>query len=222
MERRTRRLLLWTIAGTIAALILFVVACDIIVTRATSERTSDKTSEIPYTKYGLLLATSPRTPAGALNHHYVNRMKAAEELFKAGKIDYIIASGGDYSKTEKGGCDEPQAIKDSLIARGVPGDRIIQDYEGTRTLNSIVKAKHIYGLDTVTMISQKYHNERALYLADKEGLYAVGYNAEPSPEALNRFKNNMREYLARVKMFLDIWTGKEANVSGYARHGRQP
>lgn len=82
------------------------------------------------------------------------------------------------------------------------------DYEGTRTLNSIAKAKEVYGLESLTLISQKYHNERAIYLADRYGIKAVGYKAEPSPIRRNRIKNTLREYLARVRMFLDILTDR--------------
>lgn len=102
------------------------------------------------------------------------------------------------------GCDEPQAILDSLVARGIPAQRVILDYDGTRTLNSIAKAKEVYGLNSLTLISQKYHNERAIYLAEKHGIHAIGYNAQPSPIRRNRIKNTLREYLARVKMFIDF------------------
>ena len=112
-----------------------------------SGRTYDDVNEIPHNKVGLLLATSPITPGGAHNYYFENRINSAEELYKGGKIDYIIASGGDYTEEHRFGCDEPQAIKDSLISRGIPEEKIILDYDGTRTLNSIVKAKEIYGLD---------------------------------------------------------------------------
>ena len=172
-----------------------------------SGRTYDNVNEIPNNKVGLLLATSPITPGGAHNYYFENRIKAAEDLYKTGKVNYIIASGGDYTKDHRFGCDEPKAIKDSLVGKGIPEDRIMLDYDGTRTLNSIVKAKEIYRLDSVTLISQKYHNERAIYLADKNGLYAIGYNAESSPIRRNRVKNTLREIFARPKMFIDLVVG---------------
>ena len=186
--------------------IIIFISYSIVVANA-SVRTYNDVNEIPYNKVGLLLVTSPITPGGAHNFYFENRINSAEELYKAGKIHYIIASGGDYRNDHKFGCDEPKAIKDSLVARGIPEDKIILDYDGIRTLNSIVKAKKIYGLDSVTLISQKYHNERAIYLADKKGLYAIGYNADPSPIRRNRIKNNLREIFARPKMFIDLITG---------------
>lgn len=167
-------------------------------------KTYDNPAEIPHNKVALLLATSPITPGGAYNYYFDNRIKAADELFKAGKIDFIIASGGNYTQTQKNGCDEPRAIFDSLVSRGIPAQRIILDYDGTRTLNSIAKAKKVYGLDSLTLISQKYHNERAIYLAEKYGIHAIGYNAKPSPIRRNRIKNTIREYFARVKMYIDL------------------
>ncbi len=93
---------------------------------------------------------------------------------------------------------------DSLVARGVPADRIILDYGGTTTRNSIYKAGQIYDLDSVTIISQKDHNERAIFLANLCQIEAIGYNAAPSHIRRNRIKNTLREYLARVKMFRTI------------------
>ena len=170
-----------------------------------SGKTYDNVEDIPHNKVGLLLATSPITPGGAHNFYFENRIKAADELCKAGKIDFLIASGGDYRQSQKNGCDELGAIRDSLVARGVPNERIILDYEGLRTLKSIAKAKQVYNLDSLTLISQKYHNERAIYLADRYGLVAIGYNAKHSPVRRNRIKNTLREYLARVKLFIDLY-----------------
>lgn len=188
----------------IFVVIAIITTCNLVVSNNASHRLFDDLGDVPHNKVGLLLATSPITPGGAHNFYFDNRIKAADELYKAGKIDIIIASGGDYTQTQTIGCDEPKAILDSLVARGIPADRIILDYEGTRTLNSIVKVKEVYGLDSLTLISQKYHNERAIFLADKYDIYAVGYNSEPSPIRRNRIKNTFREYLARVKMFIDL------------------
>lgn len=202
MKKHKKTIKLFAI-GT-ACLILVIIACHSIVVWNASGKTYDNVEEIPQNKFGLLLATSPITPGGAHNYYFENRIKAADELYKAGKIDFIIASGGDYTQSQKNGCDEPGAIRDSLIARGVPIERIILDYEGTTTRNSIYKARQIFELDSVTLISQKYHNERAIFLAERCEINAVGYNAEPSPIRRNRIKNSLREYLARVKMFGSI------------------
>lgn len=199
------------------AVILIVLAgvlvCHFSVIWNATGKTYDNPSATPHNKVGLLLATSPITPEGKHNYNFANRIKATEELYKAGKIDFIIASGGNYTQTQKNGCDEPRDILNALITRGISEYRIILDYDGTRTLNSIVKAKYVYGLDSLTIISQKYHNERAIYLAEKYGIGAIGYNAQPSPIRSNRIKNTLREYLARVKMFIDLLIGKKPNIT---------
>lgn len=214
MTKRLFKRIVIVVSICVLLCISLLTICYMVVVNNASGRTFDDIAEVPYSKYGLLLATSPITRGGARNFYFDNRIKAAEELFKAGKVDYIIASGGDYSQTQLNGCDEPLAIRDSLMVRDIPADRIILDYEGTRTLNSIVKAKKIYMLDSVLIISQKYHNERAIYLADRYKLEAHGYNAAPSPIRRNRIKNTLREFLARVKMFIDVITGKSADIEG--------
>lgn len=194
------------------AIIAIVITCNQLVVGNASGRTYDSVDSIPHNRVGLLLATSPKTPRGARNFYFDNRIKAAVELYEAGKIEVIIASGGDYTDTQKNGCDEPKAIRDSLIKYGVSPYRIELDYEGTRTLNSIAKLRETYGIDSVTLISQKYHNDRAIYLADKFGIKATGYNAAPSPIRRNRIKNSIREYLARPKMFLDFILGVKPSI----------
>ena len=194
---------------TLTVICILILGCYVAVVNNALGRTYDSVDDVQPHEYGLLLATSPITPQGAHNFYFDNRIKATVELYKAGKIKRIIASGGNYrfdkdGKPTKYGCDEPRAIKDSLVARGIPAEAIILDYDGTRTLNSIVKAKQIYGLDSAILISQKYHNERAIWQADHYGLTAVGYNAAPSHIRRNRIKNTVREIFARVKLMLDM------------------
>lgn len=188
---------------------LVILSCYLLVDWKTSGRTFDSVADVPQHEYGLLLGTSPVTRQGVHNFYFDNRIQSAIELYKAGKIKKIIASGGDYRVDESGrprkyGCDELRAMRDSLVKHGVPEQSIILDYDGTRTLNSIVKAKDVYGLDSCIIISQQYHNERAICLADHFGIKAVGYNAASSHVRKSRLKNQARELFARVKMYLDL------------------
>lgn len=180
-----------------------VLGCNLAVIYNGKGRVFDKAEEVSHNTYGLLLVTSPITPGGAHNFYFDKRITAADSLFKLGRIDYIIASGGDYRAYHKFGCDEPMDIRDSLVTRGVPANRIILDYDGTRTFYSIVKAKQ-NGIDSLTFISQSDHNERAIRIADHLGIKSIAYNAKPSHIRKNRIKNTLREYLARVKMYMDL------------------
>lgn len=184
--------------------------CYMTVSYNASGRTFNDADITPQHEYGLLLGTSPLTRDGRHNFHFANRIKATAELYNKGKIKKIIASGGDYRLKKDGsvrkyGCDEPKAMQDSLAKYGISAEDVILDYDGTRTLKSIVNAKDEYGIDSCILISQKYHNERALYLADYYGLNAVGYNAAPTPVFRNRVKNEVREIFARVKLFIDLF-----------------
>lgn len=208
-----KRIIKWV--GSIVALgVAVVVWCNVAVSCNARGRVYDRAEEVPHTRVALLLATSPVTPAGARNHYFDNRIIAADSLFKLGKIDYLIASGGDYRVEGQYGYDEPVAIRDSLVARGVAADRIILDHEGTRTLNSLAKVKR-NGLDSIIIISQKDHNERAIRIADHLGIHAIAYNAKPSHIRRLRIKNHLREYLARVKMYIDFWTRPIPETQAY-------
>lgn len=203
-RNRKLRIIIALSLGIILFILLIIGTSYATVTYNASGRTYDNIDSIPHNRYGLLLATSPTTPRGTHNYYFDFRIIAADELYKAGKIEYIIASGGDYRNKEKYGCDEPRSILDSLVARGVPSERIILDYDGTRTINSISKAKNVYGTDSITLISQKFHNERAIYQADHFGIHTVGYNALSHHRGRTLIKNLLRESLARPKMFLDL------------------
>lgn len=197
-----------------------IIGCYLSVDYNAHGRTFDNVTDVPEHEYGLLLGTSPITPQGAHNFYFDNRIKAAVELYKAGKVKKIIASGGNYwydenGNTRENGCNELRSMQDSLVKYGVPRDAIILDYDGTRTLNSIVKMKDVYKIDSCVIISQQYHNERAIKQADHYGLKAVGYNAAPSHIRRNRIKNQARELLARVKLYLDLWLGSKPNFDSY-------
>lgn len=198
-KRKAKRLSIMVII----IITITIIGCYITISINANNTTYDSIKAIPYNKVGLLLGTSPVTPQGGHNYYFDNRIYATVELYEQGKIKQIIASGGDYSNRENG-CNELTAMRDSLVAHGVPDSVITLDYQGLRTFNSIVKAKEIYNLDSLTVISQKYHNERAIWLAEHYGIHAVAYNA-PTPDIIDkRIKNISREFLARVKMFLDV------------------
>ncbi|PWG06446.1 SanA/YdcF family protein [Polaribacter aquimarinus] len=178
------------------------------------EKNADKklfveTFNIPKNKVGLVLGTSKRISNGDINLYYKYRLEAAIKLFKSGKIEYIVISGDNGSKTY----DEPTDFKIDLIKAGIPENKIFLDYAGFRTLDSVVRIKEIFGQKSITFISQKFHNERAIYLAEHFDINAIAYNAK---DVSNRygFKVKIREYLARVKVFVDIIFNVEPKFLG--------
>jgi SanA protein len=104
-------------------------------------------------------------------------------------------------------------MKTDLMAQGIPEERIHLDYAGFRTLDSMVRCKEIFGQNKVTVISQHYHNERAIYIAHKKGIDAIGFNAIDVGGSYG-IKNHTREKLARVKMILDLLLNKQPKYLG--------
>lgn len=155
--------------------------------------------DLPENKCGLLLGTSKYRSGGGVNPYFKNRIEAAVKLFRSGKIEYIIASGDNSEKYY----NEPKLMRKELIGMGVPAGKIVLDFAGFRTLDSVVRAKHVFGQDSITVISQRFHLERAIYLGRKNNLQISGFVAE-SPFEAGYIKVRVREVLARTKAYMDI------------------
>ncbi len=164
---------------------------------------------IPYNKVGLLLGTSKYLANGRVNLYYQYRIQAAVGLLKAGKIKYIIASGDNSRETY----DEPTQMRMDLMNAGIDSTRIFLDYAGFRTFDSVIRAREIFGQDSLTIISQEFHNQRTIFIATKENMSSIGFNAKDVSKA-NGFKTQLREKFARVKVFVDYIFGKEPKFLG--------
>ncbi len=159
---------------------------------------------IPDNAVGLVLGTVKNQKNGKPNLYFVYRINAAVELFKAGKVKHFIVSGDNHIE----GYDEPEDMRQALIANGVPDSCITLDYAGFRTLDSIIRCKAVFGQSKFTIISQQFHNERAIFLARYHDMDVYAYNAQ-SVNKHYGFRTNMREYLARVKATLDVYILKK-------------
>ena len=188
-----------------------VVVCNVLVAGCASGKVFDRVEKIPHRKVGLLLGTAPVTPWGTKNLYFTYRIDAAVKLFHAKKVDYFIVSGDNHSTDY----DEPTCMRDSLVACGVPDERIISDYVGFRTLDLEVRCKAIFGQDSVTVISQSFHNERAIYLAGHNQIDAIAFNAQDVTSVWTTWlRGHSRELLARVKIFIDLIIGKHPRFWG--------
>lgn len=169
----------------------------------------DNVNDVPPVKTGLLLGTSKQLPNGYINLYFKYRIEAAVELFKAGKIKYLIISG-DNSKENY---NEPLDMKNELISNGVPDSVIYLDYAGFRTFDSVIRAKKIFGQTKIIAISQKFHNERTVFIALQNGMVAYGYNSHDVSKSAG-FKTNLREFFARAKVFMDMLIDREPKFLG--------
>ncbi|MEI6149964.1 MAG: ElyC/SanA/YdcF family protein [bacterium] len=194
--RRARK----AIAATAVVLVAGAfIGSGALIRTAAQGRTYSDVSAIPHRKVGLLLGCSRRLSDGRANLFFAHRVAAAAQLYKARKVDYLIVSGDNHMA----GYDEATDMKRALVAAGIPEQRIYCDYAGFRTLDSVVRAKEVFGQTAVTVISQEFHNRRAIYIARSQGIDALGFNAK-EVDAFNSFRTKVRERFALVKTVLDV------------------
>ena len=199
-----QRRIKWAVPTGFILIAAIIVAANYVVEYNTEEFVYKAITAIPYNKAGLLLGTSKTLKSGLPNQYFLNRIGAAIALFESGKIDVIVISGDNSTE----GYNEPEDMKTELLKRGIPENKIHLDYAGFRTLDSVIRMGQIFGQTRFTVISQDFHNRRAIYIAHAKGFEAVGYNAK-DVDAYSGFKTQVREKLARVKVFLDLFTNKD-------------
>lgn len=196
MTKKQRRYLISAVM-IVAILLLPVVICNIVVDYTTSDDSFDDAASVPRCEYAMLLGTGPTRRFGkGPNQFYVNRITATVRLYRAQKFRRLIISGECHP-----GYDETKMMSADLGKQGIPDSIISRDQKGHRTNSSVVNLKTKYHVDSVIVISQKWHNERTIYLAWHIGIHAVGYNAEDVNNPLAQL-THIRELLARVKMFV--------------------
>lgn len=177
-----------------------VVACDVWVGRSTSAMMHDAERVPSACDVGLVLGTNPRLADGRVNLFFTYRMEAAAELYRRGVVRHLIVSG-DNGRMEY---DESTAMRDALITLGVPSEDITLDYAGFRTLDSVVRAKEVFGQSKIIVISQAFHGQRAVFIAQRSGIDAVGY-AATDPVGAASTKVRIREAFARTRAVLDMY-----------------
>jgi SanA protein len=186
--------------------------CQWWVYSAGDRRVFGRVEDLPANEFGLVLGTAKWTGKGNLNRFFIYRMEAAYDLYKSGKVRRLLLSGNGVDA----GRSEPEQMRNDLIARGVPADALKLDNDGTRTLQSIARARRIYGLRQLTVVSQEFHNRRALFFCRAYGIDAVGYNAAGVPTSEGR-RILLREFLARVDAVVEIMLF--SRLAGDARLG---
>lgn len=169
----------------------------------------DSPEFLPSNKTGLVLGTSHRMRDGSPNPYFLNRMKAAAGLYQSGKVKYLIVSGDNRTRWY----NEPEQMRLELLRLGVPDSVIYLDYAGLRTLDSVIRCKKVFDQDSFTIISQKFHNQRAVYIARQHGLEAVALNAGDVDDG-SYGRILIREWFAKVNVFWDQITKKQPRFTG--------
>ena len=155
-------------------------------------------------RVGVVLGTSKYIKNNTLNLFYKLRMDKAIELFKSGTIELIIVSGDNSSKEY----DEPTEMMNDLIEGGIPKNKIYCDYAGFSTYDSMVRMKKVFQQTEIIIISQKFHIERAVYIARRKGIKAFAYPSKDVPNWYSPY-NKYREFLARVKAVFEVIINRE-------------
>ena len=163
-------------------------------------------SEISSSDVALVLGTGKFVGNERPNKYYWGRIEAAAKLYKIGKVKSILVSGDNSSSDY----NEPETMKEDLIDKGVPEDSIICDYAGLRTLDSVRRAKNVFGIKAPIIVTQYYHAKRALFLCDKNNIKgASAFEAPADVPFAYKLRNNSREALAWVKAWIDIYITKK-------------
>ena len=165
--------------------------------------------KIPFNNCGLVLGTSKYIKKGIPNPYFYYRIDAAVSLFRKGKIKHIILSGDNSLKSY----NEPMMMKRELLKLGIPDSAIYLDYAGFRTFDSVIRCRAIFSQSSITIISQEFHLERALYIAHHYGIGAIGFAAQNVSFSFS-MRTTLREYLARVLVFWDFHSGNQPKFLG--------
>lgn len=182
---------------------LLLIGSNVWMIQSQKAKTFTEQENIPFNQVGLVLGTSRYMVNGQENLFFKSRIEAAANLYCSGKIKHILVSGDNGSTSY----NEPRAMYKALREEGVAAEDISMDYAGFRTLDSVVRSKVVFQQDSITIISQGFHNYRALFIAEHYGIEAVAFNADP--EQVPSQKPYLREYLARVKGVLDLYVLKK-------------
>ena len=161
----------------------------------------DKIEDCGNNRVAVVLGCSKFFTSGKPNAYFLGRMEAAAALWKSGRIRGIIVSGDNSDRYY----NEPKDMREALVKLGVPDEKIVSDFAGLRTYDSVVRTARIFNAEAVTFISQPDHVARAVAIARSLGLNAEGLNAPLPPVAhRTRFSQFLRERAARLAMAVDL------------------
>ena len=194
---RTLKWFFWIFIVTLIGVVLI----DITMSQQAQGRIYNNIKKVPPKKAALVLGTAKYMVGGGKNYFYTYRIRAAAALFKEGRVKAIVVSGDHSTKYY----DETNKMQKDLVKAGVPKKYITLDPLGLRTLDSVVRAEAIFDLKDYIIVSQKFHLERALFLAKAKGQNVIGFMAKDIPGTTAAYRMKAREYLARAKAFLDVY-----------------
>ncbi len=208
MNLTLKKILKFFSIGVFIAIMLIFLLNQVVKWR-TEKYIFDNIDDLPKNNVALVLGTSRYRQDGTANQYFHNRIKAAVQLYENDKVNYILVSGDNRTVYY----NEPGVMRQELLKNGIPYNVIYMDYAGFRTFDSVVRCSEVFGQDNFTIVSQKFHNQRALYIAHNKNINAVGFNAK-TIDSKDGFKVQLRELFARVKVFIDILLKEQPRFLG--------
>ena len=172
---------------------------------------ADDVARAPHAQAALVLGAQVK-PDGTPSAMLADRIAVAEELYRAGKVDKLLLTG-DHQRWSY---DEVGTMRRALVARGIPAADVFTDHAGFDTWDSAQRARRVFGVRSVVVITQRFHLARALFAARRAGLRASGLAADRRSYGPVERRLQLREALARVKVVADAVTGAEPRFLGPA------
>jgi SanA protein len=195
-------------AAVLVVLVLLVGAANVIVLRGGSGEVK-RLRDVPHAQAALVLGAQVK-PSGKPSSMLADRIAAAEDLYRAHKVDKVLLSG-DHGQW---GYDEVGTMRKALLRDGVRPQDLFTDHAGFDTWDSAQRARKVFGVQSVVVVTQDFHMARALYAARHAGLEAAGYSADRRDYGTVMARLRVRETLARVKAVADVLTGAKPRFLG--------
>lgn len=194
--------------GIIVLMLAVAIGLDQWISLRTQPYIYDEVQTLPHRQVGVVLGTSKYYRTGVINQYYLYRIQGAINAYNSGKVKYLLLSGDNAQQSY----NEPSTMRRDLIAAGIPASDIVLDYAGFRTLDSIVRTRKVFDTNDFIIITQRFHCERALFIALHMGIQAQCF-AVPSPK--NMLSVRSREIFARLGALTDLYLLKrEPRFSG--------
>jgi SanA protein len=198
--KRFLKIAFWSAGFMSLLLVLAILLSNLMVEKLSNKLIFSEAAGLPVSRVGLLLGTSKYNRNGEPNLYFRYRIEAAAELFKKGKVNYLIVSGDNRTLAY----NEPRDMRKALIAKGVPDTAIYMDFAGLRTFDSVLRCREVFGQSSFIIISQRFHVQRALFIALQNKIPAVGYAARDVSGSYG-WTVGLREMFARSKAVLDVF-----------------
>lgn len=165
-----------------------------------SEKVYHRIEDVGKADYALLLGCAEKVDGSVENKYFRARVDAAAELYRKGCVKKILISGDNSRKDY----DETSAMRAALLAQQIPPEALVMDYAGFRTLDSILRARDVFGVRNMIIVTQEYHACRALFIAQENGISATAFAAGENVSVKTKFFNHGREWLARLGAWVDV------------------